>query len=281
MKNCDTLLILGSTMPWFEYYPKPGQARGVQVDVKPDRIGLRYPVEVGLASDVKATLQALAPLISRQPDRSFLRAPQLRMADWNRLLAGVEATARSPLRPQMALKALSDLMADDAVISLDCSVNTHFAARHLMLRPNQRLTGTGMMASMAPGLSFAIAAQLAYRGRQSVAVAGDGGFAMLMAEMTTAVAYNLPVKIVILKNNSLAEVKFEQIELGNLSFGCDLAPIDFVAFARARGAEGFRCERPDEVRPAIQAALQSSKAAIVEAVVDADEKPADPEERRV
>jgi pyruvate dehydrogenase (quinone) len=280
MKNCDTLLILGSTMPWFEYYPKPGQARGVQIDVKPDRIGLRYPVEVGLASDVKATLQALAPLISRQSDRSFLQEAQHRMADWNRLLADVEATERSPLRPQMVLKALSDLMADDAVISLDCGANTHFAARHLMLRPNQRLTGTGMMASMAPGLPFAIAAQLAYPGRQSVAVVGDGGFAMLMAEMTTAVAHNLPVKILILKNNSLAEVKFEQIELGNPSFGCDLAPIDFVAFAGACGADGFRCEHPDEVRAAIQAALRSPKAAIIEAVVDSKEKPADPEQLR-
>jgi pyruvate dehydrogenase (quinone) len=95
------------------------------------------------------------------------------------------------------------------------------------------------------------------------------------------VAYNLPVKIVILKNNSLAEVKFEQIELGNPNYGCDLAPIDFVAFARACGADGFRCERPNEVRPAIQAALQSPKAAIVEAVVDVDEKPADPEELHV
>jgi pyruvate dehydrogenase (quinone) len=163
----------------------------------------------------------------------------------------------------MVMKALSDLMADDAIISLDCGANTHFAARHLMLRPNQRLTGTGMMASMAPGLPFAIAAQLAFPSRQSVAVAGDGGFAMLMAEMTTAVAYNLPVKIIVLKNNSLAEVKFEQIGLGNPSYGCDLAPIDFVAFARACGADGFRCERPDEVRPAIEAALKSPRPAIV------------------
>jgi pyruvate dehydrogenase (quinone) len=281
MKNCDTLLILGSTMPWFEYYPTPGQARGVQVDVKPDRIGLRFPVEIGLVSDVKATLQALTPLISRQSDRSFLQEAQRRMGDWNGLLAKVEATSRSPLRPQMVMKALSDVMADDAVISLDCGANTHFAARHLMLRANQRLTGTGMMASMAPGLPFAIAGQLAYPGRQSVAVVGDGGFAMLMAEMTTAIAHDLPVKIIVLKNNSLAEVKFEQIELGNPSFGCDLSPIDFVAFARACGADGFRCERPEEVRPAIQAAMQSSKAAIVEAVVDAEEMPADPYKLRV
>ena len=281
MKNCDAVLIVGSTMPWFEYYPKPGQARGVQIDVKPDRIGLRYPVEIGLVGDAKATLAALIPMLQRQSDRGFLQEAQSRMADWNRLLAEIETTARAPLRPQMVIKAVSDLIADDAVISLDCGANTHFAARNLRLRPAQRLTGTGMMASMAPGLPFAIAGQLAYPDRQSVAIVGDGGFAMLMAEMTTAVQHNLPVKIVVLKNNSLAEVKFEQMELGNPSFGCELSPIDFVAFARACGADGFRCEQPDEVRPAIQAALRSSRPALVEAVVDPEEKPTDPEELRI
>jgi len=104
---------------------------------------------------------------------------------------------------------------------------------------------------------------------------------MLMAEMTTAVQYNLPVKIILLKNNSLAEVKFEQVELGNPSFGCDLSPIDFVAFARACGAEGYRCERPEEVRLALQAALRSQGPALVEAIVDPDEKPTDPNDLRI
>jgi pyruvate dehydrogenase (quinone)/pyruvate decarboxylase len=170
------------------------------------------------------------------------------MGEWQNLPERVEATARSPLRPQMVIRALSDLLADDAVISLDCGANTHFAARCLRLRANQRLTGTGMLASMAPGLPFAIAAQLAYPGRQSGAVVGDGGFAMLMAELTTAVANDLPVKIVLLKNNSLAEVMFEQREIGNPNYGCGLAPIDFVAFAKACGADGYRCESPDQVR---------------------------------
>jgi pyruvate dehydrogenase (quinone) len=281
MKNCDAVLIIGSTMPWFEYCPDPGQARGVQIDVKPDRIGLRYPVEIGLVGDAKATLAALIPLLQHQSDRGFLEEAQSRMAGWNRLLSAIESTPRTPLRPQMVIKAVSDLIADDAVISLDCGANTHFAARHLMLRAGQRLTGTGMMASMAPGLSFAIAGQLAYPGRQSVAIVGDGGFAMLMAEMTTAIQNDLPVKVIVLKNNSLAEVKFEQLGLGNPSFGCDLSPIDFVAFARACGAEGYRCERPEEVRPAIQAALRSPKTALVEAVVDPEEKPADPDELRI
>ncbi len=101
-----------------------------------------------------------------------------------------------------------------------------------------------------------------------------------MAELTTAVQHKLPVKIIVLKNNSLAEVKFEQMELGNPSFGCELSPIDFVAFARACGAEGYRCERPEEIRPAIQAALRSTGPALVEAVVDADEKPTDPDQLR-
>jgi hypothetical protein len=114
----------------------------------------------------------------------------------------------------------------------------------------------------------------------SVAVVGDGGFAMLMAELTTAVANKLPVKIIILKNNSLAEVKFEQIEIGNPEYGCTLAPIDFVAFAKACGADGFRCERPEEVRSAIQAALNSPGVAIVEALVDAEESRRSPENSR-
>jgi pyruvate dehydrogenase (quinone) len=281
MKNCDAVLIVGSTMPWFEYYPKPGQARGVQIDMKPDRIGLRYPVEIGLIGDAKATLAALISLLQRQLDRSFLQEAQSRMASWNRLLAEIESTPRSPLRPQMVIKAVSDLMSDDAVVSLDCGANTHFAARNLMLRSGQRLTGTGMMASMAPGLPFAIAGQLAYPDRQSVAIVGDGGFAMLMAEMTTAVQHNLPVKIIVLKNNSLAEVKFAQIGLGNPSFGCDLSPIDFVAFAHACGADGYRCEEPREIRPAIEAALRSPRPAVVEAIVDPDEKPANPDELRI
>jgi pyruvate dehydrogenase (quinone) len=276
MKTCDTVVILGSTMPWEEYYPKPGQARGVQVDLKPDRLGLRYPVEVGVTGDVKATLQALLPMLQRKTDRSFLNEAQQRMVAWNTLLERVENTTKSPLRPQMVIRALSDALADDAVISLDCGANTHFAARCLRLRANQRLTGTGMLASMAPGLPYAIAAKFAFPDRQSVAVVGDGGFAMLMAELTTAVANDLPVKIILLKNNSLAEVKFEQREIGNPEYGCALAPIDFTAFARACGADGYRCDRAEEVRSVIHSALNSPRAAIVEAVVDADEKPTKP-----
>ena len=223
----------------------------------------------------------LLPLIQWKSDRSFLNEAQKRMADWNGLLDRVASVSRSPLRPQMVMRALSDLLADDAIISLDCGAHTHFAARMIRLRDRQFLTGTGMMATMRPGAAFAIAGQLAHPGRQEVTVVGDGGFAMLMAELSTAVANNLPIKIILLKNNSLGEVKLEQKEIGNPEFGCDLAPIDFVAFAKACGADAFRCERPGEVRTAISAALRSPKPALVEALVDANERPAKPYELKV
>jgi pyruvate dehydrogenase (quinone) len=180
----------------------------------------------------------------------------------------------------VVVRALSDLLADDAVISLDCGANTHFAARHLRLRAGQRLTGTGMLATMGPGLPYAIAAALAYPGRQSVAIVGDGGFAMLMSELATAVKLKVPVKIIVLKNDSLAEVAFEQKELGNPVFGCDLSPIDFVGVAQACGAEGYRCKTPDDVRPMLEKALRSPRPAVVEAVVDANEPPLKPGELR-
>jgi pyruvate dehydrogenase (quinone)/pyruvate decarboxylase len=277
MQECDTVLILGSTMPWIDYYPKPGQARGIQIDIKPERLGLRYPVELGLTGDVKQTLAALIPLLRRKDERNFLQTAQARMNDWRRLTDKIEQDERVPIRPQRVVRALSDLLDDNAVIALDCGANTHFAGRHLRIKGDQMLTGTGMMASMAPGIAYAIAAKLAFPDRQAVALVGDGGFAMLMAELTTAVRLNLPVKIVVLKNNSLSEVMFEQKDIGNPPYGCELGPIDFVKFAEACGADGHRATQPDEIRPAIEAALRSPKAAVVEAVVDANEPPLRPE----
>jgi pyruvate dehydrogenase (quinone) len=281
MHECDTVLILGSTMPWVDFYPKPGQARGVQVDLRPERIGLRYPVEIGLVGDVKATLQALLPMLQYKTDRDFLTTAQARTQDWNGLVRRVVETDRSPMRPQMAIAALGAALPSDAVISLDCGANTHFAARTLMLKEGQRLAGTGLLATMAPGLPYAIAAALAFPGRRSVAIVGDGGFAMLTAELTTAVRLDLPVTIMILKNNSLAEVRFEQTGLGYKPFGTELGPVDFVAFARACGAVGFHVETRSELRPAIDAALTSRGPAVIEVVVDPEEPPAMPDKLRV
>ncbi|NVH77271.1 pyruvate oxidase [Paraburkholderia sp. JPY432] len=270
MHRCDTVLIIGSTMPWVDSYPKPGAARGVQIDVRPERIGLRFPVEVGLVGDTKETLRALLPLL-RQKDESFLRDIQARVAQWNALLERVAAVERSPLRPQSAMRAISDALAPDAIVCLDCGANTHFAARFLTLRRQQQLVATGMLATMGPGLPFAISAQLANPGRQVVAIVGDGGFAMLMAELSTAVKNQLPVKIVVMRNDMLAEVVFEQKELGNPPYGCELGAIDYAQVAMACGADGIRCNETGALRSALAATLASPRAALLELRVDAAE----------
>src|SRR3954452_20791718 len=128
MQNCDTVLIVGSTMPWIDSYPKPGEALGVQIDRNPDRIGLRYPVQVGLVGDSKLTLMGLIPLLQRKNERTFLNEAQRRMQDWNQLLEQITTSSRVPLRPQVVVKTLSDLLEENAIVSLDCGANTHFAA---------------------------------------------------------------------------------------------------------------------------------------------------------
>lgn len=280
MHRCDTCLIIGTTMPWIDSYPQPGAARGVQIDTKADRIGLRFPVEVGLVGDTRETLRALLPML-RPKDPGFLRETQAGVARWNALLDRVAAVERAPLRPQSVIRAISDALAPDALICLDCGANTHFAARFMSIRSGQQLVATGMLATMAPGLPFAIAAQLAYPKRQVVAIVGDGGFAMLMAELSTAVRYGLPVKVVVLRNDMLAEVVFEQKELGNPPYGCELGGIDFAQVAIACGADGFRCAQPHELRPSIASLLGSSKAAVLEARVDPAEPVTTPEKLTV
>ncbi|SDR51437.1 pyruvate oxidase [Paraburkholderia fungorum] len=271
MHRCDTVLILGSTMPWVDSYPKPGTARGVQVDIKAERIGLRYPVEVCLVGDTKETLRALLPLL-HQKDDTFLREIQAQVTQWNALLDQVASSERTPIRPQRVIRAISDTLAADAIVCLDCGANTHFAARFLTLRREQQLVATGMLATMAPGLPFAIAAQLANPGRQVVAIVGDGGLAMLMAELSTAVMNRLPIKIIVMRNDMLAEVVFEQKELGNPPYGCELGGIDFAQVAAACGAVGTSCHNPQQLQVAIASTLASPGTVLLEVHVD----PAEP-----
>ncbi len=282
MAECDTLLILGSTMPWTDYYPAPGQARVVQVDRCADRIGLRTAVELGLVGGMRATLSQLQPLLRRRDDRHFLLQAQSRMRDWNALLRQVEATQKSArLRPQTAVRAFGELAPERAMFSLDCGANTQFAARHIRLRTGQGWTGTGTLVTMASGLPLAVAGAFVHPDRTSLAVVGDGGLAMLMAELSTAVLHRLDLKVLVLNNDSLAEVRFEQRDIGYPEYGCALGHIDFAAYARAVGAAGFRCTTPAELVPAIRAALATPGPALIDAIVDPDEPAAAPMDLRV
>ncbi|MGI9035576.1 MAG: thiamine pyrophosphate-binding protein, partial [Pyrinomonadaceae bacterium] len=232
MENADTILIIGSSFPYMEFLPKPDDARGVQIDDKPDRIGLRFPVEVGLIGDAKPTLAALLPYIERNEDRSFLEKAQEGMKDWWELMETRAMRDEVPIKPQRVAWELSKVAPDDAIISGDSGTNTTWIARQFKIRKNQKFSCSGTLATMAPGLPYSVAAQIAFPDRQSIAFVGDGGFTMLMGEFATAVKYNLPILVIIIKNNVLGQIKWEQIVfLGNPEYGVELQPIDFAKYA--------------------------------------------------
>jgi pyruvate dehydrogenase (quinone) len=277
MEQCDTLLMVGTSFPYMEFYPKHDRCRGVQIDRDPARIGLRFPIEVPLCGDAKSTLQVLLPQIRRREDRSFLDQAQAGMKKWRELMATRTHRDDMPLKPQVVADSLNTLLKDDAIISTDSGTITTWVARHIDAKRHQMFSCSGNLATMAPGLPYTIAAQIAFPGRQCVAFVGDGGFTMLMGEFATAVKYRLPIKVVIIKNNALGMIKWEQmVFLGNPEYGVSLEPIDFVKFAEACGGIGFRCERPDEVHSALEAMMLADGPALCEAVVDPFEPPMPP-----
>jgi thiamine pyrophosphate-dependent acetolactate synthase large subunit-like protein len=274
MEEADTLLMIGTSFPYMEFYPKHDRCRGVQIDRDPSRIGLRFPVEVGLCGDAKATIQALMEHLQRREDRSFLERAQAGMREWRELLRTRSHRDDMPLKPQVVANALNDLLADDAIVSTDSGTITAWAARYIQIKRNQLFSCSGNLASMANGLPYAVAAAIAHPGRQSVAFVGDGGFTMLMGEFATAVKYHLPLKVVVIRNNVLGMIKWEQmVFLGNPEYGVELQPIDFVGFAEACGGVGFRCQRPDEVRSALESMMLADGPALCEAIVDPFEPP--------
>ncbi|HZS85655.1 MAG TPA: thiamine pyrophosphate-dependent enzyme [Stellaceae bacterium] len=277
LENCDTLLIIGSSFPYIEFYPKPGQARAVQIELDPKRIGLRYPAEAALVGDTIRVLRALKPHLKRNENRAFLETAQKGMAEWNRLMAERGTRRDMPMKPQVVAHELGQCLADDAVIATDSGTITTWVARHVPIRGSMQFTCSGNLATMACGLPYAIAAAVAFPGRQVVAFVGDGGFTMLMGEFATCVKYKLPVKVVIVKNNSLGQIKWEQmVFLGNPEYVCDLHPIDFAQYARACGGDGFTIEKPEECGTILRQALQAPGPAIIQAVVDPNEPPMPP-----
>jgi pyruvate dehydrogenase (quinone)/pyruvate oxidase len=274
MEQCDMLLMIGTSFPYTEFLPKPGQAEAVQIDDKADRIGLRYPITVGLPGDAKRTVDALIPLVDRREDRSFLQQAQEGMEKWWQTMEKHAERDAVPIKPQIVAWELSHLADNDAIISGDSGTNTTWIARYFKIRGNQRFSCSGTLATMAPGLPYAIAAKLAFPDRQSIAFVGDGGFTMLMGEFATACKYNLGIVVVIIKNNVLGQIKWEQIVfLGNPEFGVELHPIDFAKFADACGGLGFTVTKPEQLGPTLKAALASGRPAVVEVVVDPVEPP--------
>jgi pyruvate dehydrogenase (quinone) len=269
LEHCDTLLIAGTAFPYIEFYPKPGQARAVQIDVDPARIGLRYPVEVGLVGDTRKVLRVLLPLLSKNSNRQFLEQAQDGMKKWWALMEERGTRQDLPMKPQVVAWELNQRLADNAIVACDSGTITTWWARQIRARRGQMHSVSGMLASMGCAVPYAIAAQLAYPGRQCIAFVGDGGFSMLMAEFATAVKYQLPIKVIVIKNNTLGQIKWEQmVFLGNPEYGCDLHPINFALFAQACGGTGFTVEDPKKCGETLERALAVPGPVLVEAVVD-------------
>ncbi|MBZ6075622.1 thiamine pyrophosphate-dependent enzyme [Microvirga puerhi] len=277
LESCDTLLIVGSSFPYIEYYPKPGKAKCVQVELDPKRVSLRYPVDAALVGDSARVLRALLPKLDHHQDRSFLETAQAGMTKWRELMRERGTRTGMPMKPQVVAHELNNLLSDDAIIATDSGTITTWAARHLDMRGNMMFSCSGNLATMACGLPYANAAALAYPSRQVVAFVGDGGITMLLGELATAVKYDLDVKIIVIKNNVLGQIKWEQmVFLGNPEYVCALQPIDFATVAKGFGCTGFTIEDPKTCGEILRQALATRGPVVIEAVVDPNEPPMPP-----
>ncbi len=192
LEGCDTLLMVGSSFPYLEYLPTPGDAKGIQIELDPKRIGLRFPVEVGLVGDSRRVLRELLPRLQRKESRTFLETAQKGMKAWQQLMEQRATRRDTPMKPQVVAYELGRRLRNDAIVSCDSGTITTWWARHIPVKRGQMHSVSGNLATMANGLPYTIAAQVAYPDRQCVAFVGDGGFSMLMAEFATAVKYQLP-----------------------------------------------------------------------------------------
>jgi pyruvate dehydrogenase (quinone)/pyruvate oxidase len=277
LEDCDTLLIAGSSFPYIEYYPKPGKARAVQIDLDPQSIGLRFPVEAGLVGDTGKVIDALLPRLDYREDRSFLEKAQARMEEWNALMVERGTRDDKPMKPQVVAFELNKLLTDEAIVATDSGTITTWAARYLHMRGSRKFSCSGNLATMACGLPYAIAAAIAYPSRQVVCFIGDGGLSMLIGELATCIKYDLDIKIVVIKNNTLGQIKWEQmVFLGNPEYVCDLQPIDFVTVARGFGLRAYGVDDPADCAGVLRDAFSSRGPALIEATVDPHEPPMPP-----
>ncbi|HVY16792.1 MAG TPA: ubiquinone-dependent pyruvate dehydrogenase [Rhodopila sp.] len=266
MKNCDTLLMLGTDFPYRQFYPE--QARVVQVDIRPEALGNRCPLTLGVVGDVGQTLERLLPKLRDKADRKHLDAA---LAHYGKARADLDALAESGpntavIHPQYVSRLVSELAADDAVFTCDVGTPTVWAARYLKLNGRRRLIGSFNHGSMANALLQAIGAQSAFPGRQVVSMSGDGGFAMMMGDFITLTQMGLPIKVVVLNNGTLGFVELEMKANGFLDTGCDLKNPDFAAMAEAMGIKGLRVEKPQALEAALTDAFRHPGPVLVDVV---------------
>ncbi len=273
--HADALFLLGTNFPYTRWLPT--ELKSVQIELEPVRLGNRVPLTAGLVGDVAETLRALAPMLERKEDRSFLERCQARRRRWVDELHGLEDKERDPIRPQYLMSLIDRYASDDAILASDSGTIATWAARHFRIKGTREFYLSGNLATMAPGLPYAMAAACADPARQAIAFVGDGGFAMLMAEFHTAVWHRLPIKVCVCNNGVLGQILWEQMALGypesNVRFGSFM---DFAPWAQSCGGKGVRVSDPAQLEGAVREWLASPEPALLDVVVNADEAPLPP-----
>ncbi|MFL5752792.1 MAG: thiamine pyrophosphate-dependent enzyme [Bacteroidia bacterium] len=271
MKECDLLITIGSDFPYYNFYPGD-DIPVIQIDKEMQQIGKRHRVSNPLVGDARLTLLDLLPMVSKKESRAFLEECQANMRKWLKEQDEIESSGEFPIHPQVLAGTVGKLASDSAIICCDTGAVTVWGARNLRIKGSQRFTLSGDLASMAFALPATLGAQLAYPGRQVIALCGDGGFAMLMCDFVTAVKYYLPIKVFIFNNSKLGLIQMEQeARSGNPEYETDLLNPDYAAFAEICGAEGYTVKEPAELEPAVSAALSSKRPAIVNVFVNPEE----------
>jgi pyruvate dehydrogenase (quinone) len=271
MMNCDTLLMLGTDFPYQQFYPE--DATIIQIDIRGEQIGRRTKVSLGLIGDVKATLSALNSQLRPNPNDSHLNTSLKNYAEARKDLDDLAtgAPGEKPIHPQYVASVLNQLAADDAIFSCDVGTPTIWAARYLRMNGKRRLLGSFTHGSMANALPQAIGAQASHPGRQVISLSGDGGLAMLLGDLLSLRQLQLPVKLIVFNNSSLAFVELEMKAAGILDFTTDLVNPNFAKLAEAANILGLRAETADQVQPMLEQALKHDGPALVEVIVSRQE----------
>jgi pyruvate dehydrogenase (quinone) len=285
MAACDTLLMVGTSFPYSEWLPEPGQARGVQIDLDGRMLGLRYPMEVALVGDSRDTLRALLPLLERKQDRAWREEIESNVARWWEIVADRAMLDADPVNPQRVFWELNDVLPDRAIVTADSGSGTNWWARELRLREGMRAALSGTLATMCPAMPYAVAAKFAYPDRPVIAVEGDGSMQMNGINSLIDAARYYPrwsdprLVLLVLHNNDLNQVTWEQRVLAGdpkLNASQDLPDFPFAEYARLLGLDGVRVDDPDQIRPAWERAMAADRPFVFEAITDPNVPPLPP-----
>ncbi|WP_329232307.1 thiamine pyrophosphate-requiring protein [Streptomyces canus] len=278
MRDCDTLLTIGSSFPYTQFLPDFGKARGVQIDIDPHMVGMRYPYEVNLVGDAKATLQRLIPMLDvERGGREWYDTVCDNVTRWREVMERRAQQSADPINPEYVARALDPLLPDNAIVTSDSGSTANWYARHLTMRPGMRSSLSGTLATMGPGVPYAIGAKFAHPDRPAIALVGDGAMQMNgMAELITAAKYrdlweDPRLIVAIWNNHDLNQVTWEMRAMeGAPSFlpSQQLPDVQYAAFARSLGLTGIRVEKPEDVEAAWRAGLEADGPAVLEFLTD-------------